>query len=424
MDNLYRVLKIVQINVNTVRFFSRIWTKNNLRNLLHIVRSPGVKSLERKFSGKPAILVSAGPSLDKNIDTLRKASGKAVILCADTSLRPLLKRGIKPQFVMSIDAQPITYRHFSGLDVNDVNLVGVTRLPPELLSLFDGRAFLCNDMNNVVWKTIAPYFGRLGELGSGSTVAVLGFDIARLMGCDPIIFVGQDFSYSYGRAYAADTMTYNDMLQQLSTHATIESITGQRKAGEYIIRTSGMSASEPLVDIHGRPTEMSDGMQGWLTWFILEIKRTKARCINASEAGILVDGVDVMPLEEAISDYCSKPFDVAKVLSSRKRSDAAGETQKAARELASIGEKLQQVLSRANSIAEATQVSETDVQWLAEVRSEGNVCGPLSAMIDWFKQRHSAEYQSGDVKLDVVATAWACEFTLKQIAEALRLLKG
>jgi len=305
LDNLHKVLKIVQINVNTVRFFSRLWLKHNLLNMPKIVQSPGVVSLFNQFAGKPAILVSAGPSLDKNIDLLRKAVGKAVILSADTCLRPLLAHGIRPNFVQAIDAQPITYRHFSGVDLSDICLVGVTRLPPEVMDLFSDRVFLGNDMNNKLWKPIEPYFERLGTMGSGSTVAVLGFDLAREMGCDPIIFVGQDFSYAYGRAYAEGTMISNDMLSHLSTYATMDTLTDAKKAGELMIRTSDLAGKKPLLDMHGRPTEMSDGMQGWLTWFTLEIKRTKAKCINASEAGILTDGVEVMPLDEAIMRHCT-----------------------------------------------------------------------------------------------------------------------
>ncbi|MCD6326827.1 motility associated factor glycosyltransferase family protein [bacterium] len=422
MDNLYRVLKIVQINVNTLRFFSRIWLKNNLRNLPAIVKSPGVKSLFGRFPNKPAILVSAGPSLDNNIDELKRAKGKAVLLCADTSLRPLLSRGIKPDFVLAIDAQPITYRHFAGLDVSGINLIGVTRLPPELIALFGDRVFLASDMNNIVWEQLEPYFEKLGLMGSGSTVAVLGFDLAREMACDPIIFVGQDFSYSYGRAYADGTMTSNDMLSQLNTYTTMDTLTALRQAGEQMIRTSDLSKREPLLDIHGRPTEMSDGMQGWLTWFILEIKRTKAKCINASEAGILTEGVEIMPLQEAIQTYCTGPVNVGRLALSERAGSGAKALKKAASRLASIRRELSSVLARAKAVSDNDRDTQTQVQLLLKERVAGQVCEPISAVIDWYKQRYKNEPRTNGVHLEAEAMAWACEFAIKHILASEALL--
>ena len=421
LDNLHKVLKIVQINVNTVRFFSRLWLKHNLLNMPKIVRSPGVKSLFNQFAKKPAILVSAGPSLDKNIDLLRKAVGKAVILSADTCLRPLLARGIKPNFVQAIDAQPITYRHFSGLDLSDVCLVGVTRLPPEVMDLFSERVFLGDDMNNRLWKPIEPYFERLGTMGSGSTVAVLGFDLAREMGCDPIIFVGQDFSYAYGRAYAEGTMISNDMLSHLSTYTTMDKLTDDKKAGEQMIRTSDLAGKKPLLDMHGRSTEMSDGMQGWLTWFTLEIKRTKAKCINASEAGILTDGVEVMPLDEAIMKHCIEPVEAEKLVRSKLAKKGGKSLKTVANKLALIRRELEKVLNQTEAIV-SDNSTEDDMKWLQNLRAEGQICETIGPIIDWYKLRNQAEAGDDKLRLEAQATAFACRFAIEHLEQSEALL--
>jgi len=423
MDNFYRVLKIVQINVNTLRFFSRVWLTNNLLNLPAIIESPGVISLFNQFTKRPAILVSAGPSLDKNIDSLRQAQGKAVILAVDTSLRPLLAHGIRPDFVLAIDAQQITYRHFVGLETSDIFLAGVTRLPPNVLELFKGRQFLASDLNNRVWPSIQPYFERLGVLGSGSTVAVLGFDLARNMGCDPIIFVGQDFSYSFERAYAEGTMVANDMVSQLGTHSTMETLTKARKATQRILDTLDIAGREPLVDIHGLPTQMSEAMQGWLTWFTLEIKRTKAKCINASEAGILTEGVEIMPLDEAIYRYCTTPIQTRRIAQS-KLSKAAGNDRGAV--LASLGkikEELLQVKKRAEAIEEGEASGPEQMAWFLDKKGQGQVLEVLVGLIDWYKQRHADEAYGDALRTEARATAWACNFAIDLISRSEALLR-
>ena len=48
----------------------------------------------------PAILVSAGPSLDKNISELKKAQGKAFIVVVDAALRTVLRAGVRPDLTI------------------------------------------------------------------------------------------------------------------------------------------------------------------------------------------------------------------------------------------------------------------------------------------------------------------------------------
>jgi len=60
--------------------------------------------------------VSTGPSLDKNIDLLKEAKGRALIISAGSALRPLLMRNIKPDFFAIIDPQDITYNQIKGYE--------------------------------------------------------------------------------------------------------------------------------------------------------------------------------------------------------------------------------------------------------------------------------------------------------------------
>ena len=53
----------------------------------------------------PAIVVAAGPSLNKNIDELKRAKGKAFIIAVDTAIKPLLKKGIIPDMFAIVDGK-------------------------------------------------------------------------------------------------------------------------------------------------------------------------------------------------------------------------------------------------------------------------------------------------------------------------------
>ena len=82
---------------------SMIGVENIMKNLATIIKNPGVKDLYGAFKGKPGIIVSTGPSLDKNIDELADVTDKAVIISADSALKSLLKHNISPHAVVSLE---------------------------------------------------------------------------------------------------------------------------------------------------------------------------------------------------------------------------------------------------------------------------------------------------------------------------------
>jgi hypothetical protein len=94
-------------SLNTLVINGRRTAENVARNLAAYVETPSVNELKDQYKGRPAIIVSAGPSLRKNKHQLRDAQGKAVIIAVQTILQPLLEMGIEPQFVTSLDYHDI-----------------------------------------------------------------------------------------------------------------------------------------------------------------------------------------------------------------------------------------------------------------------------------------------------------------------------
>ena len=110
-------------------------------NLYHHANLPPVRNLDGLFPGKPAIIVSSGPSLDKNLDLLEMIGDRAVIIAADASLRMMRKKGLKPHFVTSVERVEETAILFEGLDkkdFQDVYLVGSPICHPRTFELFRG----------------------------------------------------------------------------------------------------------------------------------------------------------------------------------------------------------------------------------------------------------------------------------------------
>ncbi len=96
--------------------FERIWVKNTIVSILRysdtVTKRIPIKELENKITDIPAILVSAGPSLRSQCEFIKKNRDKVFLLSCDTSLKVLLKFGIIPDGVMTLDAQTHSYFHF------------------------------------------------------------------------------------------------------------------------------------------------------------------------------------------------------------------------------------------------------------------------------------------------------------------------
>lgn len=131
------------MNFATVGQFGPLFSRSILEAIPHVLYSKGVNQLEDKFKQHPAILVAAGPSLEKNVHYLKEAKGKAVIICADTVLGYLLARDIVPDFVVSVDPQDTTYSKYQGVDIpKDIALVFHPACNDKIFKHFPGPKFV------------------------------------------------------------------------------------------------------------------------------------------------------------------------------------------------------------------------------------------------------------------------------------------
>src|SRR5512145_3078123 len=126
-------------DINTLVGKAEIFLDNFVKNLLKAARAPGIAKFAGKFSGIPAVIVSAGPSLDKNIHELRGWEQNALILSTDTALKPLLAAGIEPHFVLTGDPSPVNYRHIQGAQAPHSFLVAEATAYPAVFGEFEGR---------------------------------------------------------------------------------------------------------------------------------------------------------------------------------------------------------------------------------------------------------------------------------------------
>lgn len=276
------------------------WQRRVLVNIEALIKNPGIDLLDGKFKGKPAIIVSAGPSLDKNVKLLSRAKGQALIICVDTAFRTLLKYNIKPDLFVSTDPTELNYSlYLQGIDLEDIYLIADIELYPKAFSDFKDSIFVLSLADRRLVRWIGDLIGFDGYTERAGSVSHYAFDLANRMGADPIILIGQDLAYSDGKKYTAGVS--EEMQQRIDEEAMEEDVLW-------------------IGDIYGNKVSTSYALWGHLKCLEKKIENTQVTCIDATEGGAKIEGTEIMPLSCAIDIYCQEPFGIREILREAKMS--------------------------------------------------------------------------------------------------------
>jgi hypothetical protein len=306
--------------MNTLLFNSEQTARNIAKNIGWYAAAGGINRLAGAYRGQPAVIVSAGPSLQKNKHLLSGLEEKAVLIAVQTTLQPLLEMGVEPHFVTSLDYHEICTRFFERLPSSiRTELVAEPKATPRVLEMMTGPVSLIG--NDFAEAMVRELNLKKAGLTSGATVAHLAFYLAEHLGCDPIIFVGQDLGFSDGLCYTPGT-SYEDVWRpELGRFCTLET-----KQWEQIVRDRPILRKIP--DYKGRPMYTEERHFTYLLQFERDFGKCKSRIIDATEGGAMKRGATVMTLAEAISEFCSNPLPDAGLKKDELRWDRLGECRK------------------------------------------------------------------------------------------------
>ena len=265
---------------------------NILANSLHYIEEPGIMGARNALTGKPAVVVAAGPSLDRNVHILPQARHKAVIICVGTALKKLLAADARPHVVVSMDPDEVSYKYFDGLEgVDDIVLAADPEVCPKIVERYPGpRLFIGLNTPETNW--LDTFTQPKGTLAKGRSVAHTAFYLARYLGADPIILVGLDLCFPGGRAHAEGcNIAWGDELD---------------------VESEPDLVTVPGIDGLMHPARKN--FLNFLTIFENEFARTDARVIDATEGGALKRGAEVMTLAQALDEFAGEPIDTSILL--------------------------------------------------------------------------------------------------------------
>jgi len=288
-------------SMNTLVINGKRTAENITRNLAWYASAPGVGRLANRFERCPAIVVSAGPSLRKNKHLLSEAAGHAVIISVQTMLQPLLDAGITPDYVTSLDYHDLSTRFFERVPADlKTELVAEPKTTAGVLKIYPGgrTSLLGNDYAENILRELKINKPRLR---AGATVAHLAYYLAEHLGCDPIIFIGQDLGFSDGLYYTPGTSYEDAWRPELSRFCSVE-----MKQWEQIVRDRHLLRRIP--DVNGAPMYTEERLFTYLQQFERDFGRSTRKIIDATEGGAFKRGSTPMTLRDAIDTYCTHPL--------------------------------------------------------------------------------------------------------------------
>ncbi|MEW6220286.1 MAG: 6-hydroxymethylpterin diphosphokinase MptE-like protein [Thermodesulfobacteriota bacterium] len=301
--------------ITTMKSLGQLALDNVTANATVMMRSANLAVLNGALTGHPAIILGAGPSLAPGIETLRRWPNRAFLVAVDSALPVLLRHGLKPHLVVSVDCTEECFEKFRPiLAETEVPLCYASIVFPAVPKLYrhpvkffaaESGSFL-SDMQER-WGGWAPFPRRLRG------VAHMAFHVATLCGASPLVLLGFDLAYTGFRSHAPDMavpVTINldaaPWVEGIDGHMlpTMSQFVGTRTDLEWLIQESGMpcfNANRSGARINGAPAVELDALLASGPAFQADPAAVLARCFADSPRPL---PAEVLALADRLAGEC------------------------------------------------------------------------------------------------------------------------
>lgn len=265
---------------NTIDKFAEKFNYNRIMNIPYIYKSILATDMKQFFNenidieNETAILVAAGPSLDENMEYLRKIKGRAFILAVDSSIRMCEAYGVKPDAYVTVDPQKQEILFENKTAQNTPLFWGLQSVHRQVKQL-KCRKIFCN-MDSYLPDELK---GKLEYIIAGGSVANTGFSILKYLGFHKIIAIGLDLAFLNDKKHAAVVYDDGGISEEESRHYTeIKGINGEK-----LLTYNNFVAYKENIERRIAEDE-------------------KLIFVNASK-GAYIEGAIHMPFQEAVDKY-------------------------------------------------------------------------------------------------------------------------
>ncbi|HEF3064985.1 TPA: motility associated factor glycosyltransferase family protein, partial [Campylobacter coli] len=149
---------------------------------------------ERKNKFENAIVVSAGPSLDKQLSLLKTYQEKAVIFCADGALSMLEKEGIVPDYITNLDFSDLALKFFENKEkLKQSVIVLECATHPNVVQKLKSENCMIVLRDKALYQRFN--LNDFGYIDTGTHVSHFSYTLALALGFKNIIMIGQDLAF-------------------------------------------------------------------------------------------------------------------------------------------------------------------------------------------------------------------------------------
>lgn len=199
--------------------FEKRWVINSMLNFKYVLDTPNILHdvNKEKFKDKPAIIVSAGPSLSEEIENLRyiKENKLAYIFSVGSAINALIENDLYPDAMCTYDPKERNQYNFEKvihLGIDNIPMIFASSVGYELLEKYKGpKMHLITTQD-----TVSPNYLRLKNreeeiqgVRDAPSIAVLTLQLLYALNCNPIILVGQNLAYKNNKRFAEGINTQN-----------------------------------------------------------------------------------------------------------------------------------------------------------------------------------------------------------------------
>lgn len=279
------------INARTLKVFSKLWFTNMCKNLTHLADNPGIKIYKDSAKELSALLIAAGPSLDRILPFLSEIKKRCILIAVDTALRSLLEYNVEPHFVVLTDPQYYNSRHFDRLQAPKSVLITELAAYPSIFRFNCKQILLCSSMfplGNYLEKRI----DIKGKLGTGGSVASSAWDFARYIGCKKIFIAGLDLGFPGKRTHTKNSTFEQNVFSQCN----------KIKSSEYS-HVSALYGANTLykTDYSGKEILTDNRMSMYAWWFESKVAEfSSLEVATITPEGLNIPGIKKSSLETVL----------------------------------------------------------------------------------------------------------------------------
>ncbi|EAH7906683.1 motility associated factor glycosyltransferase family protein [Campylobacter coli] len=189
-------IKVVIRNLNSslcIGFECYSHLLQNIPSMLESIPFQRILS-QRKNKFENAIVVSAGPSLTKQLPLLKAYQDKAVIFCADGALSMLEKEGIVPDYVTNLDFTDLAMKFFQNKENLKQSIIALEcATHPNIVRSLNAENCMIVLRNKALYQRFN--LNDFGYIDTGTHVSHFSYTLALALGFKNIIMIGQDLAF-------------------------------------------------------------------------------------------------------------------------------------------------------------------------------------------------------------------------------------